>query len=151
MKKLTDKQEHFSQLVVKYGNQSKAYREAYDVKEGTKDESINQKASEYANKVGIKSRINELRKEMEQEHKIDRDFIIQGLIKIIEDVDYTIDIVKLKSKDKEEVKKFYMMRDINTSTDKLRAYDMLIKMHGFNAPEKIDKEIKIEIVEKKRD
>ena len=31
-KGLTDKQERFSQLVVKYGNQSKAYREAYDVK-----------------------------------------------------------------------------------------------------------------------
>ena len=151
MKKLTDKQEKFAQLVVKYGNQSKAYREAYDVKEGTKDESINQKASEYANKVGIKSRINKLREDMKAEHKIDRDYIIKGLIKIIEDVDYTIDIAKLKSGEKEEVKKFYMMRDINTSTDKLRAYDMLIKMHGFNAPEKIDQEIKIEIVEKKRD
>jgi hypothetical protein len=33
MKKLTDKQEKFAQLVVKLGNQSEAYRQAYDVKE----------------------------------------------------------------------------------------------------------------------
>ena len=151
MKKLTDKQEKFAQLVVKYGNQSKAYREAYDVKEGTKDSSINVEASKLMANPHIYQRATKLREDMKAEHKIDRDYIIKGLIKIIEDVDYTIDLARLKSGEKEEVKKFYMMRDINTSTDKLRAYDMLIKMHGFNAPEKVEQEIKIEIVEKRRD
>ena len=37
MKKLTDKQEKFAQLVVKLGNQSEAYRQAYDVSDKSAD------------------------------------------------------------------------------------------------------------------
>ena len=146
----TNKKEKYSQLVVKLGNKSEALRQSYDCSNMT-DKTINETACKLSKESKVATRINELREDMKAEHKIDRDYIIKGLIKIIEDVDYTINIAKLKSGEKEEVKKFYMMRDINTSTDKLRAYDMLIKMHGFNAPEKIDQEIKIEIVEKKRD
>lgn len=51
MKKLTDKQEKFAQLVVKLGNQSEAYRQAYDVKETTTSRSVHQKACQYAKKL----------------------------------------------------------------------------------------------------
>ena len=142
MKKLTDKQEKFSQLVVKYGNQSKAYREAYDVKEDTKDSSITEHASRLMTDVNVASRVKELREAGKKRNKIDIDFITQGLLKIINDVDYTIDLAKLKSEDKAEVKKFYMMKEVNTGTDKLRAYDMLIKMYGLNQPDKLDITVK---------
>lgn len=137
-KGLTDKQERFSQLVVKYGNQSKAYREAYDVSEGTKDETVHKRASELMSYGYVSGRVEILREEGRQEHKIDRDSIALGLLKIINDVDYTVDLAKLKSGEATEVKKFYMMKEVNTVTDKLRAYDMLMKMYGLNAPEKID-------------
>tara|TARA_R110002167_G_scaffold106599_7_gene273255 strand:+ start:408 stop:863 length:456 start_codon:yes stop_codon:yes gene_type:complete len=137
-KKLTDKQERFSQLVVKYGNQSKAYREAYDVKESTKDTTVTVKASELMTDGNVSVRVEQLRNESKQEHKIDRDSIALGLLKIINDVDYTVDLAKLKSGEATEVKKFYMMKEVNTVTDKLRAYDMLMKMYGLNAPKKID-------------
>ena len=137
-KGLTDKQERFSQLVVKYGNQSKAYREAYDVKESTKDTTVTVKASELMTDGNVSVRVEQLRNESKQEHKIDRDSIALGLLKIINDVDYTVDLAKLKSGEATEVKKFYMMKEVNTVTDKLRAYDMLMKMYGLNAPKKID-------------
>jgi len=150
-KKLTDKQERFSQLVVKYGNQSKAYREAYDVSGTTSDKVIHNEASKLMTNHDVTIRVEELREAGKERNKIDIDFITQGLLKIINDVDYTIDLAKLKSEDKVEVKKFYMMKEVNTGTDKLRAYDMLIKMYGLNTPDKIEQDIKIEIVEKKRD
>lgn len=141
-KKLTDKQERFSQLVVKYGNQSKAYREAYDVKEGTKDSTVNVDSSKLMTDPNVILRVTKLREEGKERNNIDVDFITQGLLKIINDVDYTIDLAKLKSEDKAEVKKFYMMKEVNTGTDKLRAYDMLLKMYGLNQPDKLNITVK---------
>ena len=137
-KGLTDKQERFAQLVVKYGNQSKAYREAYDVKEGTKDESIIQKASEYANKVDIRSRIEILRSEEKQEHKIDREFIINGYLQIINDTDHVFKLADLKNSDSDASKRFYKLKELTSNADKIRAMENLAKMLGMNAPKKID-------------
>jgi len=137
-KGLTDKQERFAQLVVKYGNQSKAYREAYDVKEGTKDESIIQKASEYANKVDIRSRIEILRSEEKQEHKIDREFIINGYLQIINDTNHVFELADLKDADSDASKRFYKLKELTSNADKIRAMENLAKMLGMNAPKKID-------------
>lgn len=149
-KKLTDKEEKYSQLVVKLGNKTEALKQSYDCSNMT-DKTITEKASRLSKKHNVSTRIEELREEGKERNKIDIDFITQGLLKIINDVDYTIDLAKLKSEDKAEVKKFYMMKEVNTGTDKLRAYDMLIKMYGLNTPDKIEQDIRIEIVEKKRD
>ena len=137
-KGLTDKQERFAQLVVKYGNQSKAYREAYDVKEGTKDESIIQKASEYANKVDIRSRIEILRSEEKQEHKIDREFIIKGYLEIINDTNHVFKLADLENADSDASKRFYKLKELTSNADKIRAMENLAKMLGMNAPKKID-------------
>ena len=56
MKKLTDKQEKFAQLVVSLGNQSEAYRQAYDVRPTVKKDTVEfkgvpQKASEPIKKL----------------------------------------------------------------------------------------------------
>lgn len=138
---LTGKEEKFSQLVVKLGNKSEALRQAYDCSNMT-DKTINEKASKLSKKDNISTRIEELRTAGKKRNNIDVDFITQGLLKIINDVDYTIDLAKLKSEDKAEVKKFYMMKEVNTGTDKLRAYDMLLKMYGLNQPDKLDITVK---------
>lgn len=51
MKKLTVKQEKFAELVVKLGNQSEAYRRAYDVSETTSSDTVKVKASVCAKKL----------------------------------------------------------------------------------------------------
>ena len=61
--RLTDKQEKFAQLVVELGNQSAAYREAYDVVEAT-PKSVTELASQLANQVNVSSRIQEIRDEV---------------------------------------------------------------------------------------
>ena len=142
MKKLTDKQEKFSQLVVKYGNQSKAYREAYDVKEDTKDSSITENASRLMTDVNVASRVKELRKEQCENHGVDTGFIIRNLKEVIDDVNYTADLGKLLSGDVEEVKSFYRMKEITSNTDKLRATEQLSKMLGLNQPDKLDITVK---------
>lgn len=62
MSDLTPKQEAFAQAVASGMSQSDAYRAAYTVREGTKPESINQKASQIMAEVKVRSRVEELRK-----------------------------------------------------------------------------------------
>lgn len=137
-KKLTDKQERFSQLVVKYGNQSKAYREAYDVKEGTKDKSVTENASRLMLDVNVISRVEELREEEKQTHGVDRDFIIKGYLEIINDTNHVFKLADLKDADTDTAKRFYRLKELTSNADKIRAMESLSKMLGLNAPEKID-------------
>lgn len=137
-KGLTDKQERFAQLVVKYGNQSKAYREAYDVKESTKETSINVSASKLMTDPNIMLRVNDLRKEEKQEHKIDREFIINGYLQIINDTDHVFKLADLKNSDSDASKRFYKLKELTSNADKIRAMENLAKMLGMNAPKKID-------------
>ena len=138
MKELTSKQEKFSQLVVKYGNQSKAYREAYDVKESTKDTSINVSASKLMTDPNIMLRVEELRGEEKQTHSIDRDFIIKGYLEIINDTNHVFSLADLKGADSDTKQRFYRLKELTSNADKIRAMESLSKMLGLNAPEKID-------------
>ena len=84
MKKLTDKQEKFAQLVVKLGNQSEAYRQAYDVKETTTTESVNVQASALMSDLNISLRVQELRDQTKKAHAIDRDRMVKYNLKLVE-------------------------------------------------------------------
>ena len=151
MKKLTDKQEHFSQLVVKYGNQSKAYREAYDVSETTSDNVIHNEGSKLMANRDVSVRVEQLREEAKLSNKIDRDWILQKHKVIIDWYEELKELASKKDLDKEEKSRIYMLKDLIKGSDYRGSIDSVTKMLGLNAPEKIDKEIKIEIVEKKRD
>lgn len=61
MNQLTPKQESFAHAVASGMSQSDAYRAAYAVREGTKADSINQKASKIMAEVKVRSRVAELR------------------------------------------------------------------------------------------
>lgn len=138
MKKLTVKQEKFSNLYVELGNASEAYRQAYDVKEGTTTESIHTLASRVLTHVEVRLRVVELKSELGDKYKISRGFIIMGYLDIINDSEETFDLGKLQNADKDEVKRFFRMMNQTKNTDKLRALESLAKMLGLNEPEQID-------------
>ncbi|HBH12614.1 MAG TPA: hypothetical protein DDX29_05835 [Clostridiales bacterium] len=67
---LTPKQESFSQLVVKYGDYSKAYRESYN-SENMKPETVWRKAKELVDNGKVTARIVELQTELKDKNIAD--------------------------------------------------------------------------------
>lgn len=75
---LTDKQEKFCQKVVELSNNSEAYREAYDTSR-MKDASVHRKAKELMDNVKIAARLEELREELRERHRVTVDDLIGEL------------------------------------------------------------------------
>jgi len=140
--KLTPKQEKFANLYVELGNASEAYRQAYDVSENITEQVVWNEASKLLRNRYVSVRVVELKSELGKEFKITREFIVQGLLDIINDAEETFDLGKLSGLDKEEVKRFYRMMNQTKNTDKLRALEQLAKMLGLNEPDKVEHEIK---------
>ncbi len=61
MKRCTKKEEKFCQKLIELGHQGKAYREAFDVGENTKDKTCQEAASRLMKKGKVIARMNELR------------------------------------------------------------------------------------------
>jgi phage terminase small subunit len=62
----TLKQERFAVVYAATGNASEAYRQAYDVREGTKEETIHQAACRILKNSKVAARVNELRAEVRE-------------------------------------------------------------------------------------
>lgn len=77
MANLTPKQERFAQLYVELGNASEAYRQAYDT--SAKAESIHVRASELMSDGKISVRIQELKGEVIQRHRVTVDSLMEEL------------------------------------------------------------------------
>ena len=75
---LTIKQEKFCQLVVELGDNSKAYRGAYDASR-MKPESVHRKARELIENVKVAARIAELREELAQRGRCTLDSLLREL------------------------------------------------------------------------
>ena len=150
MKKLTPKQEKFANLYVELGNASEAYRQSHD-KPDMDSSQASSRGWELLHNSYVKVRVTELKSELGERFKINQGYVVAELLSIINDVNYTVDLAKLQKADSDETKRFYKLKEVTTNTDKLRAIDMLTKMLGLNAPDKIEQDIKIEIIEKKRD
>ena len=135
-KKLTDKQEKFAQLVVKYGNQSKAYREAYNVSDSTTTESVNVNASKLMADANIRLRAEEIREEAKKAHKIDRDWIINQHKEIIDWYKELKELARKENLDKEEKGRIYMLKDLIKGADFRGSLDSITKILGLNEPEK---------------
>jgi len=114
--KLTPKQELFAQEYVKTSNASEAYRTAYDVST-TNDKTINPMASKLLKKDVISAKIKELQGELQDSHKITKDFIVKELLYVIE-----------KSKENDKI----------DTTGINKAVDTLNKMFGHYEPKKIE-------------
>jgi hypothetical protein len=151
MSDLTDKQIKFCNLYIELGSGADAYRQAYNVKATTKNETCANNAYKLLQDNDIITTVEELRVKTSKQHGIDRAFIIKGLLEIISDADYTFNLGKDNKLTKEDGKAFYRIMQQTKNTDKLRALEQLAKMLGLNEPDKSEVKQTIEIVEKKRE
>ena len=140
MKKLTDKQEKFAQLVVKLGNQSEAYRQAYDVKETTTEQVVHNESSKLATDRYISVRIEELREQTKKAHAIDRDRMVKYNLRLVEAWEELWELGKKENKNKEEIQRFYLCKDLVKGSDYKSCLAEISKLTGLYEPEK--KEIK---------
>ena len=136
MKKLTVKQEKFAQLVVKLGNQSEAYRQAYDVKETTTTESVNVQASVLMSDLNISLRVEELREETKKAHAIDRDRMVKYNLRLVEAWEELWELGKKENKTKEEIQRFYLCKDLVKGSDYKSCLAEISKLTGLYQPEK---------------
>ena len=75
---LTIKQEKFAQLVVELGDNSKAYRGAYDASR-MKPETVHRSAKELTDNPKVSARIDELRSELAQRGRCTLDSLLREL------------------------------------------------------------------------
>jgi uncharacterized protein YmfQ (DUF2313 family) len=138
MKKLTDKQEKFAQLVVKLGNQSESYRQAYDVKETTTTESVNVQASVLMSDLNISLRVEELREQTKKAHAIDRDRMVKYNLRLVEAWEELWELGKKENKTKEEIQRFYLCKDLVKGSDYKSCLAEISKLTGLYQPEKVE-------------
>ena len=152
-KELTIKERKFAELVVELGNQSEAYRQAYNVT--NKDaEWVRINASKLMTDTNIKLTINELKKQTAEQHSINREWIVQKYIGMVETFEEIKALMKKEKLTKTDKEKIYAMSNsgLLKGSDAKGALDSLAKMLGMNEPEKIKQEQKITIeVKRNRD
>lgn len=110
--KLTAKQEKFAQCVAGGMTQADAYRAAFDVKK-SKPESVQQLASHMMARVKVRSRVAELRRELEE----------KALWTRLDSVKELADIAR--GGEAKPLEKVAAIKELNA-------------MHGFNAPQKVE-------------
>lgn len=149
MKKLTPKQEKFANLYVELGNASEAYRQAYDVTTSNLN-TIAPKASKLLNEYNISTRVAELQKELKEQSKIDREWILEQHMEIVDWYKELKELARKKDLTPSETKRIYMLKDLIKGSDYRGSLDSITKMLGLNEPEKVHTKQTIEIIEKKR-
>jgi len=147
---LTVKQEKFANLYVELGNASEAYRQAYDCSK-TKDEVVWVKASELLSSGNVSVRVEQLQKELKESSKIDREWILEQHLEIVNWYKELKELARKKDLTPSETKRIYMLKDLIKGSDYRGSLDSITKMLGFNAPEESNVKQTIEIVEKSRE
>lgn len=137
MKELTVKEEKFAQLVVELGNQSEAYRRAYDVTT-TNLNTISVKSSELANKSNISVRIQELKDKLKKDNTMTRQKVIDYHLNMVEAWEELFQLGKKANKTKEETQRFYLCKELVKGSDYRGSLDSISKMMGLNEPDKVE-------------
>ena len=131
---LTPKRERFCQEFKKCGNQSEAYRKAFNCK-NMKPETINAKAYELMQNGEIRDRIAELQEKIEKKNILSSQQLQEELTRYILDQKEEECIVT------EGVGKGYsksrLMNKKVAPKDKLKAIELLAKIAGYDNSEKI--------------
>lgn len=115
MNKLSPKQERFCQEYINTGNATQSYINAGYSKTGAEAGS-----SRLLINVNIKARLDELKKEAQKEFKVDRKFLFDGYMELIE-----------------------KHKDLTPAVAK-GSYDSIAKMFGLNEADKVELTGKIE-------
>lgn len=136
-KELTPKEQKFAELCVTLGNQTEAYRQAYNV--SNKDaEWLKVKASQIANKDNVSITIEKLKGELSTAHGITRAALVEKAFEVINDADHTFQLGADNTLSKEDTKAFYRIMNQTSNKDKLRALEFIAKLTGLNEPEKVE-------------
>jgi len=117
--KLTAKQEAFCQAIADGLGQADAYRMAYNA-EGMKDSTVYPKASRMMNEGKIRTRVDELKAQVQEKQLWTREMSVKGLIQA-----------------------YRIAQEAKTSTGMTGAVKELNVMHGFNEPTKLSVNIKL--------
>lgn len=152
-KELTIKERKFAELVVELGNQSEAYRQAYNPKDANADW-VMIEASKLMQNPKISLKVNQLKEQTAQQHSINREWIVQKYIGMVETFEEIKALMKKEKLTKTDKEKIYAMSNsgLLKGSDAKGALDSLAKMLGMNEPEKIKQEQKITIeVKRNRD
>lgn len=149
MKALTTKEQKFAELCVELGNQTEAYRQAYDVTNNDA-EWLRVKASQLASKDNISLTIENLRKELKQRHNITKDDIIAGHRKIIEAWEELWELGGKTKLTKDERDRFYLLRELVKGSDYRGAWAEITKLTGLYEAEKHDHRVQQVSIEIKR-
>ena len=145
-RELTIKERKFAELVVELGNQSEAYRQAFKPKNSDKSW-IRTEATKLMQRPNITQTVNQLKEQTAQKHQIDRDWIVQkyiGMVETFEEIKRLMHQDKLTKNDKEKI---YAMANsgLLKGSDAKGALDSLAKMLGMNEPERIEQRQEITI------
>jgi len=137
MKKLTVKEQKFAELCVSLGNQTEAYRQAFEPK--NKDaEWLRINASKLASQTNIKLTINQLKEELKEENKITRQTLIDYHQRMIDAWEELWELGKQKPLPKEDKNRFYLLKELVKGSDYRGSIDSVAKLTGLNEPEKIE-------------
>lgn len=165
--KLTVKQEKFCNYYIECGNASEAYRRAYNA-EKMNDKTIWERASVLLHNSKVRTRVEELRAELNDASRITKERILKELANMafssIADMQNTWierkDFDKLSSAQKSSIKSIstkVMKKNVGTKDnpelidvefvkielyDKIKAIECLNKMLGYNEPERVDVEVR---------
>jgi predicted RNA-binding protein with PIN domain len=134
---LTPKQEKFAQLVVSLGNQSEAYRQAYDLSNNDA-EWIASKASVLCSEVNIRQRIKEIKEESKKAHGLDRDKIIKYHLNMIEAWEELWSLGKRNDLEKDEKQRFYLLKELVKGSDYRGSLAEISKLTGMYEPDKVE-------------
>lgn len=136
-KKLTVKEEKFAQLVVELGNQSEAYRQAYDCS-NMKDKSIWVNSSKLLSKAKVSLRVKQLKEDLKEANMITKQKVIDYHLRMVEAWEELFQLGKKANKTKEETQRFYLCKELVKGSDYRGSLDSVSKMLGLNEPDKVE-------------
>ena len=137
MKKLTVKEQNFAELCVSLGNQTEAYRQAYDPSKKDADW-IRAEASKLVSQPNITLTIQNLRDKLSEDKHIDRQTLIDYHHEMIEAWKELWELGKQKPLPKEDKNRFYLLKELVKGSDYRGSIDAIAKLKGLNEPEKIE-------------
>ncbi len=126
---LTIKQEKAVQHFLINGNKTAAYKHAYSTSR-MKEKTINEKASKLFANDKVRTRVEELQKELEEENKISRDWVLNKAKEMV-DRSLTPDAIFTKSGD-------FTGEFRYDSAGASAGMKIINQMMGYNAPEKLE-------------
>lgn len=131
---LTPKQEKFCQEFKKCGNQSEAYRRAFDCKK-MKPETINKRSSELMQNGDVKGRIAELQERIDKKNILSSQQLQEELTRYILD-EKEEECIVTEGTGKGFSKSRLMNKKV-APKDKLKAIELLAKIAGYDNSEKV--------------